>query len=160
MISLLVMPGTTRRGACVSPMTLQSIPGERVRFTDQLAHSLAQRRAFFRVATVPVVSIALAKRTTSASATSVHSTPWSAMNGRRLAGLARPGFSPAAPRLAQSCWLCTWVVHRVVCHFSALPFHLRPVHDPNNALGPRVDMNVPNLEGLAVSTTVTIQRLD
>src|SRR5260221_4944339 len=101
MISLLVMPGTTRRGACVSPVTLRSILGERLRFTDQLAHSLAQRHAFFRVATVPIVSIPLAKRAAGTATTSMHPASRAAMNGGGPAGLTGTRSCAAAPRLAQ-----------------------------------------------------------
>src|SRR5258708_2623558 len=136
MISLLVMPGTTRRVACVSPVTLQSIPGERLRFTDQLAHDLAQRHAFFRVAAMPIVSIALAKRTAGAAAASVHPASRAAMNSRGPAGLARPGFSPAAPRLVQSSWLVTWVVQRVVHHFHSSPSTWDPFTIPTTPWAP------------------------
>src|SRR5260221_10959332 len=136
MISLLVMPGTTRRGACVSPVTLRSILGERLRFTDQLAHDLAQRHAFFRVATVPIVSIPLAKRTAGTATTSMHPASRAAMKGGGPARLARPGFSPTAPRLVQSSWLVTWVVQRVVHHFHSSPSTWDPFTIPTTPWAP------------------------
>jgi hypothetical protein len=54
-----------------SPATLQSIPGECLRFTDQLAHSGAQLHALFRVAAMTKISVALAYGCSGASSASM-----------------------------------------------------------------------------------------
>jgi hypothetical protein len=106
--------------ACVSPVTLQSIPGECLRFTDQLAHSCAQFHAFLRVAAVTKISIALTLGCSGALAASMFSASGAAVNGRRATRLAGSRSSPAATSLAQSHRLGAWV-HRVVRHFQVSP---------------------------------------
>ena len=106
-------------GLC-SPVTLQSTPGECLRFTDQLAHRCAQLHALFRVAAVTKISVALAFGCSGALAASVFSASRAAVNGRRATWLAGSRSSPAAPSLAQSHRFGVWV-HRVVRHFQVSP---------------------------------------
>jgi hypothetical protein len=103
-----------------SPATLQGIPGECLRFTDQLAHSCAQLHALFRVAAVTKISVALAFGCSGALSASVFSASRAAVNGRRATWLAGSRSSPAAPSLAQSHRFGVWV-HRVVRHFQVSP---------------------------------------
>ena len=103
-----------------SSATLQSILGERLRFTDQLAHSGAQIHALFRVAAMTKISVALALGCSRASAASMFSASGAAANGRRATGLAGSRSSPATPSLAQSHRFGVWV-HRVVRHFQVSP---------------------------------------
>jgi len=103
-----------------SAVALQSIPGECLRFTDQLAHNCAQFHAFLRVAAVTKISIAFTLGCSGALAASMFSASGAAVNGRRATWLAGSRSSPAAPSLAQSHRLGAWV-HRVVHHFQVSP---------------------------------------
>jgi len=103
-----------------SPATLQSVPGECLRLTDQLAHSDAQLHALFRVVAMTKIPVALALGCSRASAASMFSASGAAANGRRVTWLAGSRSSPATPSLAQSHRFGVWV-HRVVRHFQVSP---------------------------------------
>ena len=108
------------------------------------------------------IAVAVAPRAARALGPAVHSAPCPSPDGRLPAGVPGSGLCPASAgfRHIRQSARNIGLTHGLVCHFLPIPLSLSgSIDDPNNPLGARVEVYVPNLNGLLVTSPMSVKGL-